>query len=136
MYGGNPQHVVCVARFPARHGLSETSPVALPQTLGNNELERVADSLHLRKSEETLGGGIPQTDRAAGVGDHNCIADHLNQLLVVNWRFEIAGLHHLLPHFRASTGSSDLALEPIAVEPIPVEPTTFFSCSLAICSLL
>src|SRR6202142_533762 len=125
MHRWNAQHVVSVARLPGRHGLSETSPMARSQTLGNNEIERVAERLSRRKSEEVLGSWIPYIDYAAGVGDHNCIADHLNQLLVVNWRFEIAGFRHVPPHFRASTGSSDLDLEPI-----PVEPTTFFSCSL------
>src|SRR5579864_6041271 len=34
--GGNPQHIMTVARLPARHSLSVTSPMSLSQTLGNN----------------------------------------------------------------------------------------------------
>src|ERR1700690_968738 len=77
MHRWNAQHVVTVACLPGRHGLSETSPMTRTQTLGNNKIERVAERLGLRKSEEALGSGIPQIDHAAGVGDHNRVTDHL-----------------------------------------------------------
>src|SRR6266404_4564733 len=103
MHRGNSQQIMSVARLPARHGLSVTSPMALSQTLGNNEIERVAERLSLRESEEALGSGIPYIDYAAGVGDHNRVADHLDQLLVINCRSD-KRIHFLLP-LSASTGS-------------------------------
>ena len=54
------------------------------QTLRNNQIQRVAQGLSLSEPEEALGGSIPQPDYPARVGNYKCIAEHLNQLLIVN----------------------------------------------------
>src|ERR1700753_957479 len=59
VHSWDPEHVMAVARLPARHGFSGTSAMKLSQTLGDNEIERVAERLSLRESEEALGSGIP-----------------------------------------------------------------------------
>src|SRR5713101_4919458 len=103
MHRGNSQQLMSVVRLPARHGLSVPSPMAFSQTLGNDEIERVAERLSLRESEEALGSGIPYVDYAAGVGDHNRVADRPDQLLVINGRSD-QSIHFLLP-LPASAGS-------------------------------
>ena len=59
VHSWHPEHVMAVARLPGRHGFSVTSPMTLAQTFGDNEIERIAERLSLRESEEALGSGIP-----------------------------------------------------------------------------
>jgi hypothetical protein len=95
MHGGNSQQVMSVTRLPGRHGFSVTSPMALPQTLGNNEIERIAERLRRRESEQVLGSGVSYGDCTARIGDYNCVADHLDQLLKIDGCSH-GTIHHLL----------------------------------------
>src|ERR1017187_1267325 len=95
MHGGNPQHVMSVAGLPARHCSFVAGPVTLPQTLGNNEIERAAKGLSLSESEEALGGGVPYRDGTARISDNNRVAQRLDKVLEINGCLRSA-IHHLL----------------------------------------
>ena len=74
MHGGNLQHVMSVAGLPARHSSFVAGPMTLPQTLGNNEIERVAERLSLSESEDELGSGVQYRDGAARILNNNRVS--------------------------------------------------------------
>jgi hypothetical protein len=62
------------------------------QAFGNGE--RVAQPFFLREPEHALGSGVPQSDRATGVGDDNRAADHGDQLFEIDGGWCLHGAIH------------------------------------------
>ena len=53
---------VAVPGLPCRHHLSITAPVARPQPLRNDDVQRLADRIVAGMAEDTLRAGIPKPD--------------------------------------------------------------------------
>jgi len=80
--GRDPQHLAAVARLAGLHDATISLPMPLPKTLGDDEIEALAERLLRRIAEQRFGPRVPEPDHAFAIGEDQGIGALLHHAFV------------------------------------------------------